>query len=243
MSVLDVVGLEVRYGGRLAVNSLSFSVQAGRVLGLIGPNGAGKSSALAAIGGQVRASAGTVTLAGTRIDAVAPWRRARLGLGRSFQCASVFSGLTVAQDVGLGLEVARLWTPRRGRAESVSATLAAFGLEAMADRPTESLALGDRRRVELARCLVSGRRVLLLDEPSCNLDASERDDLGDAIEKATRTGLAIVLVDHDLGLVDRVCDEVLVLDRGQTLWAGTPAALGSNSAVRAAFLGDGLDAA
>jgi ABC-type branched-subunit amino acid transport system ATPase component len=248
---LLVENLRVQYGGRVAVADLQLAAPAGAITGLVGPNGAGKTSALGAIGGQVAAAAGTISLDGVTLSGLPPWKRAMHGLGRSFQRASVFPGLAVRQDVGLGWEAARVGrsAPRlfvagrhnARRTAAVDEALALVGVVDLADRMTETLSLGDRRRVELARCMAGERRMLLLDEPSCNLDAAERSVLGDAllaVVAARRIG--ILIVDHDLELIARVCDRAVVLDQGQMIFEGDPAGLGTDAMVRTAFIGGAL---
>ena len=245
---LVVDGLVVRYGGRVALSELHLDAPFGTVTGLVGSNGAGKSSALAAIGGQIVASEGMVWLDGVSLSGLNAWQRAQHGLGRSFQRASVFPGLTVRDDVGLGWEAPRVGSSatrlfglsrRPGqRTSAVADALDLLDIGHLADRMTESLSLGDRRHVELARCLAGERRMLLLDEPSCNLDGPERSILGDALlAVAAKRGVGIVVVDHDLSLIGHVCSRVVVLDQGKTIFSGPPNELTSSASVRSAFLG------
>jgi ABC-type branched-subunit amino acid transport system ATPase component len=201
---LTVKDVHVHYGGRVALDGVSLEAPAGAITGVVGSNGAGKSTLLGAIGGQVKPRSGHVEIGGVPLDGLSPARRARRGLGRSFQRASVFFGLTVREDVGLGAS----------DDAAVAAALGLFGLCELADRPTETLPLGARRRVELARCRAATHRFLQLDEPACNLDEGVRASLAEALRRLRAHGVGLVIVDHDLALIDAVCDEVVKLEHG-----------------------------
>ena len=249
--VLAAHGVQVRFGGRTALDGVDVEVRSGEVLGLIGANGAGKSTLLGVLGGTVAAAQGRVLLDGQDITALAPHRRARLGVGRIFQDARLFDELTVRECVLLALESveraevvpALLGLPparageRRKRALAES-YLDALGLGPVADTPSRSLSTGTRRVVELACLTAQGARVLLLDEPTAGLAQRETEAFGPVLLRL-RDDLdaTLVLVEHDIGLVRAVSDRVQCLEAGRTLATGTAAEVVADPAVIASYLG------
>ncbi|MGB6057563.1 MAG: ABC transporter ATP-binding protein [Microthrixaceae bacterium] len=250
MSVLQLESLSVRFGGHLAVSDVSLTVDGGRITGLIGPNGAGKTTTFNAICGVVKPSSGRVRLDGRDISKIGTHKRARLGIGRTFQRLEVFSSLTVRENIQVGLEIRRSWSRRSGdlpqyladgadlkpEAE-IDLLLERLELGSLADRPVSSLPTGHARLVELGRALAARPSVLLLDEPASGLDDSETDVFGDLLVTLAANGLGILLVEHDVALVMRVCAELAVLDFGQVIASGPPEEIRSNEAVLAAYLG------
>ncbi|MBS1838909.1 MAG: ABC transporter ATP-binding protein, partial [Actinobacteria bacterium] len=250
MSGLEVRDLSVRFGGHLAVGGVSLSVAPGQVAGLIGPNGAGKTTTFNAVCGVITPTSGQVLLDGRDISRLSTHRRARTGIGRTFQRLEVFSSLSVRDNIRVGLEIRRGWA--RGRstapafvaagadpspAEEIELILERLHLDHVADLPVGSLPTGQARLVELGRALVARPRVLLLDEPASGLDERETDDFGDLLVTLAGAGLGILLVEHDISLVMRVCEDLSVLDFGQVIAHGTPSEIRSNEAVLAAYLG------
>jgi ABC-type branched-subunit amino acid transport system ATPase component len=221
-------GIVVRFGGLQALDGISVAAPIGRITGLIGPNGAGKTTLFNVCCGFQKPDAGTVTLDGQDISAVSPARRARLGLGRTFQRMELFGSLTVRENV-------ELVATSRDRAQHLLET---FGLTDLADRPAGQVSTGQGRLLELARALARGPRVLLLDEPSSGLDAAESRDFGQLLAQLVRNDdLGILMVEHDMSLVLTICEWIYVLDFGRPLMAGTPAEVRNSEAVRAAYLG------
>jgi ABC-type branched-subunit amino acid transport system ATPase component/branched-subunit amino acid ABC-type transport system permease component len=246
---LEISGLSVRFAGVVAVDGLSLSARTGHITGLIGPNGAGKTTIFNACSGLVRPQAGTVHLFGEDISHLAPAARARRGLGRTFQRMQLFESLTVGENVALGRE-ARLAgnnvlahvTPRVGDTRTIdAATAQALEICALTDarnRPIATLSTGQRRLVELARCLAGTSTFLLLDEPSSGLDRRETARLGEVLRAIiSERGLSILLVEHDMSLVMEVCDHIHVLDFGKHIFEGTPSQVSGSEIVRAAYLG------
>jgi ABC-type branched-subunit amino acid transport system ATPase component len=223
----------VRYGGVRAVSNVSVGVRAGEIVGLIGPNGAGKTTFIDAISGFVRASSGTVRLAGERIDTSAAYRRARHGLVRTFQQLELFTDLTVHENL-----VVAASSTRRGNQGHVDEALDFLELRDMADRQVSDLSQGRRRMVALARALASAPTVLLLDEPAAGLDTTESEVLGERLRVLADQGMAILLVDHDMGLVLSVCQVVTVMDFGEVIAVGTPDEIRTSQRVLSAYLGD-----
>jgi ABC-type branched-subunit amino acid transport system ATPase component/branched-subunit amino acid ABC-type transport system permease component len=246
---LEVRDLSVRYGGVRAVNEFSLAAPIGTVTGLVGPNGAGKTTVFNACSGLVRPSNGEVCLHGRSVIGLGPARRARAGVGRTFQRAELFGSLSVRDNVALGYEAAlgggnpitQLAGRRRDRApmrRAVDAAIDRTGLHAFADDDAASLPTGVRRMVELARVLAGSFDMLLLDEPSAGLDVNETEALANVISAvAADRECGVLLVEHDMQLVGRVCERVFVLDFGRLIFSGPPAEMLASSIVQNAYLG------
>jgi ABC-type branched-subunit amino acid transport system ATPase component len=248
---LVVEDLSVRYGGHLAVSDLTLEAPAGEVTGLIGPNGAGKTTTFNACSGLVRPADGRVLLYGRNVTHTSSQHRARLGMGRTFQRIELWDSLSVAENVALGREAAMAGSnPWRHLSSSRSdaATVRAAVDDALsmcavndlsAQRPAD-LATGQRRLVELARCIAGRFSLMLLDEPSSGLDKAETARFGAILRDLVETrDIGILLVEHDMGLVMNVCDYIYVLDFGQPIFQGTPHEVSSSEVVRSAYLGSG----
>ncbi|MEX5635288.1 ABC transporter permease subunit [Parafrankia sp. FMc2] len=231
-TVLDVTGLTVRYGGVTAVSEVSLRVAAGQIVGLIGPNGAGKTSVIDATTGFTRAS-GTIKLGGDNVEGLPTHTRVRRGLARTFQSLELYDDLTVEENVRAALFGAS--ADERHRA--LAAALDLVGLADRADRHADELSQGERQLVSIARACATKPRALLLDEPAAGLDTTETVWLGERIRSISRTGVGIVLVDHDVSLVLSVCDYIYVLDFGKVIAEGDPAAIRADRAVADAYLG------
>jgi ABC-type branched-subunit amino acid transport system ATPase component/branched-subunit amino acid ABC-type transport system permease component len=247
---LAVTGLEVRFGGLVAVDGITIQAPTGQVTGLIGPNGAGKTTTFNACTGLLRPSAGTVSIAGVDVSRRRPDARARKGLGRTFQMMELFDSLTVRENVETGAEGSLAGTNplahvfgRRGQRSSVRTAaqqaINLCGLSEIADLPAVSLSTGQRRLVELARCIAGPFGLLLLDEPSSGLDGAETARLGAILKRVVaKRGVGILLVEHDMSLVLDICQQVYVLDFGELIFQGSPTEIVSSPIVRAAYLGD-----
>ncbi len=238
VALLDVEGAEVRFGGLHALRGADLRVAPGAVTGLIGPNGAGKTTMFNVISGLQPLTSGAVRLEGRDLKGVRPHRRARLGLARTFQRLEVFGSLTVAENVLAAAEIRRRWARDRSDPRATTAAvLRLVGLASVAGLPADTLPTGQARLLELARALATRPRVLLLDEPSSGLDESETDELGDLLGKLADAGMGVLLVEHDMELVMRVCHRISVLDFGSILAEGTPEEIRADERVRAAYLG------
>jgi ABC-type branched-subunit amino acid transport system ATPase component/branched-subunit amino acid ABC-type transport system permease component len=246
---LKVAALTIRYGGHLAVDNIYLTAPVGTITGLIGPNGAGKTTTFNAISGLVRPKAGTVGFRARDITRADVADRARRGLGRTFQTMQLCEALTVADNVLLGYEAGRggrsflrqLWGGRHDRAAATAAAVEAMelcGLTAIAQRQAGTLSTGQRRLVELARCLAGNFELLLLDEPSSGLDVTETARFGDLLLEVVQTrGCGLLVVEHDMSLVLRISSAIYVLDFGKLIATGTPEQIRLDPVVKAAYLG------
>ncbi len=251
--VLVVRDLSVRFGGVHAVNGVSLKATAGKITGLIGPNGAGKTTTFDACSALVRASSGQIVLHDIDVTREGPPRRARQGLGRTFQRTELFSRLTVRQNVAIGREasmaganpLAQVFGSRHSNrliSEVVGEALKLTGTTRIADAQVGLLPIGQRRLVELARALAGPFDMLLLDEPSSGLDGHETEQFGQVLQTVARErGCGILLVEHDMTLVREICDYVYVLDFGQLIFEGTAGEMQNSAQVRAAYLGGSED--
>ncbi len=242
MALLDIRGVSVRFGGLLALDEVSFAVEPGKVTGLIGPNGAGKTTLFNVITGLQTPTSGTVCIDDEDITNARPHRRARLGIGRTFQRLETFGTLSVRNNVLVAAEMRRGWSRERfDVGELSSEVIERVGLTGVADERVDRLPTGMARLVEVARALATKPRVLLLDEPSSGLNESETQALGGLLRELAASGLGVLLVEHDMSFVMGTCDGIHVLDFGRLIADGTPAEVQANPTVRAAYLGEDAD--
>jgi ABC-type branched-subunit amino acid transport system ATPase component len=247
--VLEAAGVSREFGGVRAVDDVSFSVRQGTLTGLIGPNGAGKSTLLAMLAGTLRVSSGKVLYLGQDVTSVAAYRRARMGLVRTFQLASEFKRLTVMENlvssvVGnrgdslLGsLAGRRYWgTDERVAIERASGLLERFGLSAYANDYAGDLSGGQRRLVEIMRALMAEPRMLLLDEPMAGVHPRLARRIGNELVALCAEGMTILMVEHELAIMDEFCDPVVVMAEGAVLAEGTMAQLRGRREVVEAYL-------
>ncbi len=250
-TVLAVEGLSLSFGGVRAFADIDLTVRAGEIHAVIGPNGAGKSSLINAISGVCAPQSGRIRLRDGAFSRVPPGRLAALGVARTFQNLALFKGLSVLDNVLTGLSqkqrsgLAAQWlglpaARREAREHETRAreTIALLELDALGDRLVGGLPYGVQKRVELARALVARPALLLLDEPMAGMSATEKGQMSRFI-RASRDayGTAIVLIEHDIGVVMRLSDRVTVLDHGHRIATGTPAEVRADPAVVAAYLG------
>ena len=244
--VLQVDGLSKSFAGQPAVSNVSFTVDAGEMLALIGPNGAGKSTTFNMVGGQLRPGAGMVRLGGQPITGLRPRAIWRLGVGRTFQVTATFTSMTVRENVQMALLSAAGGIRNPWRAATAlhvpeaDALLAQVGLQDQAARGAGVLAYGDLKRLELAVALAGQPRLLLMDEPTAGMAPAERTGLMALTRRlATARGLAVLFTEHDMDVVFGTADRILVLNRGEVIAAGPPAAIRGDARVREVYLGTG----
>ena len=240
MALLEVRGVNVRFGGNHAVRDVDLDVEAGRITGLIGPNGAGKTTTFNVITGLQEAT-GSVRLDGEDIGGLAPHQRARRGIARTFQRLEVFGSMTAYENVLTAAEIHRSWShgdkpDARALTEEV---LDRFWIRSVANDRVDSMPTGLARLVELGRALATRPRLLLLDEPASGLDESESDTFAELLFALASDGMAILMVEHDMPLVMKVCEWIHVLDFGAILAVGTAADIQQNELVLNAYLGAG----
>ena len=246
-AVLQVANLAKSFGGVRAVDGVSFSVVAGTLVALIGPNGAGKTTCFNCLNGQLVPDAGTVSLAGSRIDGLPPHAIARKGVGRTFQVAATFASMTVRENVRVALLAHRGQATRSTRLASsipdaeADALLARVGCADLADAHCATLAYGNAKRVELALALAGQPKLLLMDEPTAGMAQRSRGRLMQvAADLARRDGIAVLFTEHDMDVVFGFADRVIVLDHGRVIADGSPAEVRADAMVQAVYLGSDI---
>ncbi len=240
---LSTEKLTVRYGGVTALEDVDLAVEPGQLLGLIGPNGAGKTTFIDALTGFARAT-GSVRLGDLPLEGMAPHQRARHGLARTWQSSMLFEDLTVAENLSVAAQASSWWRVagasllrRTAAQDEMGEVLNGLGLGSLADRPISALSQGQRKLVGVARALAARPTVVCLDEPAAGLDTQESEVLGAQLRQIVGAGTSMLLVDHDMGLVLSVCDEVVVLNFGRVIFRGPPAQVRSDPLVMSAYLG------
>lgn len=252
--MLTVKSVTKRFGGVVANNAVSFSIEEGQIVGLIGPNGAGKSTMFNMISAVDPPTDGQITFEGKRIDQLPTYQVAPLGISRTFQNLQVFKNMTVIENVMVGqhtqtktnlLQAAFSFpNAKKEEQEMYEASMKQLqfvGLESIFDHKAESLSLGDLRLLELARALATKPKLLLLDEIAAGLNHKETLEMSGLIKKIRDSGVTVFVVEHDMDLVMTICDKIIVLDQGTKIAEGTPREIQSNEAVITAYLGADID--
>jgi branched-chain amino acid transport system ATP-binding protein len=250
MSRLEVTGLVKRFGGLLATDHLSLTLEPGEIHAVIGPNGAGKTTLIHQLSGEITPDEGRIVFDGRDITHEPPYRRALAGLGRSYQITSVFPEFTVLQNVCLAAQAHaghsfRFWHPaanERALLEPARAALQQVGLAAGADRPVSALAHGERRQLEIAMTLATAPKLLLLDEPMAGMSHVESEAVVTLL-RSLKGQYTVLLVEHDMDAVFALADRITVLVYGRPIACGTPDEIRRNPEVRDAYLGEQEEAA
>jgi branched-chain amino acid transport system ATP-binding protein len=235
---LSVETVTVRFRGNVAVNGVDLTAEPGCITGLIGPNGAGKTTLFNVVTGLLQPTAGRVRLDGRDITRLPPYKRARRGIGRTFQRLELFSMLTARENIRVAADIHRGWSTQRESPDDVAdAIIERIGLNDVADVRVDSLPTGQGRLVELGRALATKPSVLLLDEPASGQDETETERFANLLRELAEDGMAVLLVEHDMSLVMDVCTHIHVLDFGEIIAVGSPDQIRVNDAVLAAYLG------
>jgi ABC-type branched-subunit amino acid transport system ATPase component len=247
--LLEVLGLGRDFGGVRAVDEVTFSVAPGTITGIIGPNGAGKSTVLGMVAGEISPSRGTVRFDGRDLAGMPPHKVARAGIVRTFQLASVFSHLTVFENLLMGaysphieslwasLAGRRIWRAQeRDRVDRAHQILEQFDMAGVGDLYAEELSGGQKRLVEIMRALMASARLILLDEPMAGVNTTMRARIEEVLIQLRSQGQTVLMIEHELEVVERLCDPVIVMARGRILHQGTMEEIRRNHDVQKAYL-------
>jgi branched-chain amino acid transport system ATP-binding protein len=249
-ALLEVDDVTIRFGGLTALDSVTFEIREGEILGLIGPNGAGKTTCFNVMTGVYQATSGQVRFDGRPLGKLKRHKITQLGIARTFQNIRLFHSMTVLENVMVGADAhsrvgfwdALLRTPRHRHTEAESTArakelLKIVGIRARPDELAANLSYGDQRRLEIARAMATGPKLLCLDEPAAGFNPAEKARLMDLIRRVRDEGYTVLLIEHDMRLVMGVTDRIVVLEFGRKIAEGVPAEIRDNPAVIAAYLG------
>lgn len=252
MALLELENVSIAFGGLKAIDNVSFSIEEGTIFGLIGPNGAGKTTMFNIITANYKPTSGKVTFCGKDISRFKPNVIVNLGIARTFQNIRLFSSMSVLENVLIGMHndakytffeamfrVGRYFKEEKRIKNRAIELLEYLGMGDKINLPANSLSYGNSRKVEIARALATNPKLLLLDEPAAGMNPKETEELCELILKMKKDfNLSVLLIEHDMPFVNRLCSEVLVLDYGKKLFNGTPQDAINNKEVIAAYLGD-----
>ncbi|MBI3090760.1 MAG: ABC transporter ATP-binding protein [Candidatus Tectomicrobia bacterium] len=241
MALLEISQLTKRYGGLVALDRLSLRVEEGEFVGLIGPNGSGKSTLFNVVNGLVPPTAGSISFDGQVISGRAPHQVRQAGIGRTFQMARVFQDLTCLENVLVPLIALKAASDRRRLPDEARQLLALVRLDGKATHAARSLSYGESRRLDIAKALAASPRLLLLDEPYGGLHKEQRDILTEILTALPRRRVTVILIEHLLSIVVRLCPRLVVLDSGRIIADGSPADIRANDDVIHAYIGAALE--
>ena len=248
--ILEVTNVSKNFGGLQAINQLSFKVENGLIFSIIGPNGAGKTTAINLITGIYPPTSGEIFFQGQNLSKKRPFQLAHMGIGRTFQNIQVFCHMTVRENIMVGLHTKSLcgflkclfytpmvWNEEKRIREKTDTVLNFLDLEQKADARVDELPYGDQKRVEIARSLAMGPKLLLLDEPVAGLNLQETKEMAQAILKIKKMGVTVILVEHDMNLIMCISDTITVLNYGEKIAEGDAQTVRNNPKVIEAYLG------
>lgn len=238
MQILQAKGLYKRFGGRTAVSNVDLTVYEGEILGLIGPNGAGKSTLFNMISGAIPMDAGTIDMFGQRISGRRPHQICRLGLGRTFQAAKSFPGMSVGRNIQMGALFGKRGHSYAETERMVDEILAFTGLTEAAGKPVPDITLAQQKRLEVARALATKPRLLLLDEMMAGLNPTEVLEAMELVEKIRDSGITVVIIEHVMHAIMGICDRIIVLHHGAKIAEGTPEEVSTSKTVIEVYLGE-----
>lgn len=241
MALLEISQLTKRFGGLVALDCLSLRVEEGEFVGLIGPNGSGKSTLFNVVNGLVPPTAGSISFDGQVISGYAPHQVRQAGIGRTFQMVRVFQDLTCLENVLVPLIALHATSDRRGLPEEARRLLALVRLDGKATHAARSLSYGESRRLDIAKALAASPRLLLLDEPYGGLHKEQRNILTEILTALQRRRVTVILIEHLLSIVVRLCPRLVVLDSGRIIADGSPADIRANEDVIHAYIGAALE--
>ncbi|RKO64095.1 high-affinity branched-chain amino acid ABC transporter ATP-binding protein LivG [Campylobacter sp. P255] len=250
--ILELKAIHKNFGGVTAITNTSFSIREKEIFGLIGPNGAGKTTLFNIITGNYKPSSGEVFFLGKKIDQLKPHKIVHLGIARTFQNIRLFSSMSVLDNVLIGfdqsikysifeafLHLGRYSKAEKNAKKAAYEILEQLNIAHLAEEKATSLSYGQQRKVEIARALATNPKLLLLDEPAAGMNSTESDDLAELIFNIRdHRGISVLLIEHDMKFVNKLCDRVMVLDYGKTIFEGKPHDAVQNPEVISAYLGD-----
>ena len=237
MQILKAEKVKKSFGGLAAVNEVDFDVEQGEIMGLIGPNGAGKTTFFNLISGAIQLDSGTITFNGTKISGRKPHHICRLGIGRTFQIAKNFPGMSIRENAIMGALFGKKGLKRKQAENEVDEILEFVGLADKAYKGVPDLTLAFQKRVEVARALATKPTLLLLDETMAGLNPTEVEEAMELVTKIRDTGITIVMIEHVMRAIMNICGRIVVLHHGAKIASGTPEEICSNSAVIEVYLG------
>ncbi|EAI8625036.1 ABC transporter ATP-binding protein [Campylobacter lari] len=250
--ILELKKIHKNFGGVSAIANTSFTIKESEIFGLIGPNGAGKTTLFNIITGNYKPSSGEVFFLGKKIDHLKPHKIVHLGIARTFQNIRLFSSMSVLENVLIGfdksikynifeafLHLGRFSKAEKNAKKAAYEILEQLNIAHLADERATSLSYGQQRKVEIARALATNPKLLLLDEPAAGMNSTESDDLAELIfDIRSNKKISVLLIEHDMKFVNKLCDRVMVLDYGKTIFEGKPSDAVQNPEVISAYLGD-----
>ena len=237
MAFLSAEGVSKRFGGLTAVDDVAFEVEQGEIMGLIGPNGAGKTTLFNLISGAIPVDSGTITLDGAKISGKKPHTICRAGVGRTFQTAKNFPGMSVTENVMMGALFGKRGASREDAKRDVAGILTFVGLDGVKDRNVPDLTLAGQKRLEVARALATKPRILLLDETMAGLNPTEVEEAMELVKSIRDKGITIIMIEHVMRAIMTICDRIIVLHHGSKIAAGTPEEIAASDAVIEVYLG------